>query len=157
MAGIKRFRAVLDTDDGSTAFVKIPFDVKAAFGGARPPVWATLNGYAFQTTLTPYGGVHYLGVNQKVRTAAGVKIGDRVEVTLTPDEAPRIIKPPADLALALEANSAAKARWDQLSYTHRKEYVAAIEDARKPETRARRIAQAIERLAGESHTRSKRT
>jgi hypothetical protein len=156
MAEIKRFRAKLETDDGSTAFVKIPFDVKAVFGKTRPPVRATLNGYDFQSTLMPYGGAHYLGVNQKVRAAAGVKIGDRVEVTLTADEAPRVVKPPADLAQALKANPAAKARWEQLSYTHRTEYVEAIEEAKKPETRARRIAQAIERLAEENLTRSKR-
>jgi uncharacterized protein YdeI (YjbR/CyaY-like superfamily) len=114
-----------------------------------------LNGYEFQNTLTPYGGMHYLGINQKVRAAAGVQIGDRVEVTLTADEAPRIIKPPTDLARALKANPAAQARWKQLSYTHQREYVEAIEDAKKPETRARRIAKTIEQLAGKSSTGSK--
>ena len=157
MAEIKHFRAILETDDGSTAFVKIPFDVKAVFGTARPPVRAALDGYVFQTTLTPYGGVHYLGVNQKVRAASGLKIGDRIEVTLEADESPRIIKPPTDLARALKANPAAKARWDELSYTHRREYVDAVEKAKQPETRARRIAQTIDRLAGEYHTRSKRS
>ncbi|HSD83346.1 MAG TPA: YdeI/OmpD-associated family protein [Anaerolineae bacterium] len=155
MAGTKRFHATLETDDGSAAFVKIPFAVKAVFGAARPPVRVTLNGYEFQSTLTPYGGMHYLGVNQKVRAAAGVKIGDRVEVTLAADEAPRTIKPPVDLARALKANPAAQARWRQLSFTHQKEYVAAIEDAKKPETRARRIEKTIEQLAGKSSTRSK--
>jgi hypothetical protein len=157
MAITKRFQAVLETDDGSTAFVEIPFDVKAVFGKARPPVRVTLNDYAFQSTLTPYGGVHYLGVNQKVRTAARVKIGDRIEMTLAADDAPRVIKPPADLARALKANLAAKARWAELSYTHRKEYVEAIEAAKKPETRVRRVEKTIEQLAGDYHTRSKRT
>ena len=157
MAVTKRFHAVLETDDGSTAFVKIPFDVKAVFGKARPPVRVTLNGYGFQSTLMPYGGVHYLGINQKVRAAAGVKIGDRVAVTLEADEAPRIIKPPADLARALKASPAAKARWAQLSYAHQKEYVEAIEEAKKPETRVRRVEKTIEQLAGEYYTRSKRT
>jgi hypothetical protein len=155
MAAFKHFRAILETDDGSTAFVRIPFDVRAVFGKARLPVRATLNGYEFQSTLTPYGEVHYLGVNQKVRAAAGVQIGDRVEVTLAADEAPRIVKPPADLTRALKASPAARARWKQLSFTHQREYVAAIEDAKKPETRARRIAKTIEQLAGKSLTRSK--
>jgi hypothetical protein len=155
MAAQQHFSAILETDDGSAAYVKIPFNVKAVFGAARPPVRVTLNGYEFQSTLTPYGGVHYLGVNQKVRAAAQVKIGDRVEVLLVTDEAPRTVKPPADLAQALQAHPAAKARWDSLSYTHRKEHVQAIEEARRPETRARRIAKAIEQLAGEYHTRSK--
>lgn len=155
MALTKRFRAILETDDGSTAFVKIPFAVKAVFGKARPPVRVTLNGFEFQSTLTPYGGVHYLGINHKVRAAAGVKIGDRVEVNLEADDAPRLVKPPADLARALTADPAAQARWKQLSFTHQKEYVEAIEDAKKPETRARRIAKTVEQLAGKSSTRSK--
>jgi hypothetical protein len=155
MAARKHFRAILETDDGSAAFVRIPFDVKAVFGKARPPVRATVNGYEFQSTLTPYGEVHYLGVNQKVRAAAGVRIGDRVEVTLTADETPRIVKPPADLARALKANPAASARWNKLSYTHQREYVEAIEDAKQPETRARRVVKTIEQLAGKSSTRSK--
>jgi hypothetical protein len=155
MEKLQRFSAILDTDDGSSAYVKVPFDVKAVFGAARPPVRATLNGYEFQSTLTPYGDVHYLGVNQKVRAGAGVKIGDRVEVIIAADEAPRTVKPPVDLARALKANPAAKAGWESLSYTHRREYVAAIEEARRPETRARRIAKTIEQLAGAHHTRRK--
>ena len=155
MAAHKHFYAVLETDDGSSAFVKIPFDVKTVFGQARPPVRVTLNGFEFQNTLTPYGGVHYLGVNQKVRAAAGVKIGDRVEVTVAADDAPRTVKPPIDLVRALKADPAANARWKQLSFTHQREYVEAIEDAKKPETRARRIAKTIEQLAGKSSTRSK--
>jgi hypothetical protein len=151
----KRFRARLETDDDSAVFVKVPFDVKSAFGKARPPVRVTLNGYEYQSTLTPYGEVYYLGVNQKVRAAAGVQIGDRVTVTLEADEAPRVVKPPVDLARALKANPAAQARWKQLSFTHQKEYVGAIEEAKKPETRARRIEKTIEQLAGEYHTRSK--
>ena len=158
MAAVKRFRAILETDDESSfTYVKVPFDVKAVFGKSRPPVRVTLNGYQYRSTLAPYGGVYHLAVNQTVRAAASVKAGDRVDVTVEADEAPRTIKPPADLARALKTNPAAQARWKQLSSTHQKEYVTAIEDAKKPETRARRIAQAIERLAGEYHIRSEQT
>ncbi len=156
MAIQKRFRAILETDDESAfTYIKIPFDVKTVFGKARLPVRVTVNGYAYRSTLAPYGGVHYLGVNQTVRAAAKVKVGDRVDVTLEADEAPRTIKPPADLARALKASQAAQARWKQLSFTHQKEYVAAIEDAKKPETRVRRLKKTIEQLAGKSSARSK--
>ncbi len=156
MAIRKRFCASLDTEAGSTfTYVEVPFDVKAVFGKGRPPVRVTLNGYQYRSTLASYGGVHYLGVNQTVRAAANVKAGDRVVVTLEADEAPRVIKPPADLARALKASPAAQARWQQLSFTHQKEYVEAIEDAKKPETRLRRIEKIIEQLAGKSSTRSK--
>ena len=156
MAIHKRFRALLETEAGSTfTYVKVPFDVKAVFGKGRPPVRVTLNGYQYRSTLAPYGGVHYLVVNQTVRAGANVKAGDRVDVTLEADETPRIIKPPADLARALKANPTAQARWKQLSFTHQKEYVQAIEDAKKSETRARRIEKTVEQLAGKSYTRSK--
>jgi hypothetical protein len=156
MAIRKRFRAILETDDESAfTYIKIPFDVKTVFGKARLPVRVTVNGYGYRSTLAPYGGVHYLGVNQTVRQGAQVKAGDRVIVTLEADEAPRTIKPPTDLARALRTSPAAQARWKQLSFTHQKEYVAAIEDAKKPETRLRRIEKTIEQLAGEYHTRSK--
>jgi hypothetical protein len=156
MALQRRFRAILETDDESTfTYVKVPFDAKAVFGKGRPPVRVTLNGYEYRSTLAPYGGLYYLPVNQAVRSGAKVKAGDRISVVLQADEAPRAVKPPADLARALKATPAAKARWEELSFTHRKEYVEAIEEAKKPETRSRRIAKAIEQLAGEYHTRSR--
>ena len=156
MAIQKRFRATLEADDESAfTHIVVPFDAKAVFGKGRPPVRVTLNGYEYRSTLAPYGGLYYLPVNQAVRAGAQVKAGDRVSVVLEADEAPRTVKPPADLARALKANPAAKARWEELSFTHRKEYVEAIEEAKKPETRARRLAKAIEQLAGQYHTRSK--
>jgi hypothetical protein len=152
----KRFRAVLETDNDSTfTYVKVPFDAKAVFGKGRPPVRVTLNGYEFRSTLAPYGGGHYLGVNQTVRAAARVQAGDEVSVVLAADDEPRTVKVPIDLARAVKANPAAQARWKQLSFTHKREYVEAIEEAKKPETRARRIAKAIEQLAGEYPIRSK--
>ena len=150
MSATKRFRAILETDDGSAfTYIVIPFDVKQAFGHGRPPVRVTINGYPYRSTLAPYGGVHYLGVNQSVRDGAQVKAGDKVTVTLELDEAPRTVKVPLELARALKANNAAKARWDKLSFTHQKEYVMAIEEAKKPETRARRITKTVEQLARE--------
>jgi hypothetical protein len=158
MALQKRFRAILETDDESTfTYVKVPFDAKAVFGKGRPPVRVTLNGYEYHSPLAPYGGLYYLPVNQAVRAGAQVKAGDRVSVVLEADKAPRTVKPPADLAHAVRANPAAQARWEELSFTRRKEYVAAIEEAKKPETRARRLAKAIEQLAGQYHTRSNQT
>ena len=156
MAIQKRFRATLDADDESAfTHIVVPFDAKAVFGKGRPPVRVTLNGYEYRSTLAPYGGLYYLPVNLAVRAGAKVRKGDRVSVVLEADEAPRTVKPPADLARALKVNPAAKARWEELSFTHRKEYAEAIEEAKKPETRTRRIAKAIEQLAGEYHTRSR--
>jgi hypothetical protein len=139
------FQATLQTEDDST-FVVIPFDARQVFGAGRPPVRVTINGYEFRSTLAPYGGTHYLGLNQTVRKAANLTAGDTITVTLELDSSPRTIEPPTDLAQALNANLAAQARWDKLSYSHRKEHVEAIKAAKKPETRARRIAKTIEQL-----------
>jgi hypothetical protein len=151
----KKFRATLQTDDESAfAYIVIPFNAQVVFGRGRPAVRVTVNGYAYRSTLAPYGSEYYLPVNQAVRSGARVQVGDRVTVILEADEAPRTIKAPTDLARALKASPPAQTRWKELSYTHQKEYVTAIEDAKRPETRARRIEKTIERLAGEHQTRS---
>ncbi len=146
----KRFQAVVQSDDESAfTMIKIPFDAKEVFGKGRPPVRVTLNGYAYRSTLAPYGGVYYLPIKKNVLEGAHVKAGDRVTVVLELDEAQRTVRLPSDLARALKASPAAQARWKQLSFTHQKEYVSAIEEAKRPETRARRIEKVIAQLTRE--------
>lgn len=144
----QRFRATLATDspNSQAAFVVIPFDVVKVYGARRVPVRGTLNGCAFQSTLSPYGGVHYLGVNKALRSAAKAEVGDVVTIVLERDDEPRTVTPPPDLAKALKANLVAHAAWKKLSYTHQREYARAILDAKKPETRARRIKRTITEL-----------
>jgi hypothetical protein len=155
MAVSKKFRATLQTDDESAfTYIVVPFNAQTVFGRGRPPVRVTVNGYAYRSTLAPYGSEYYLAVNQAVRSGARVQVGDRVTVIMEADEAPRPIKAPTDLTRALKASPPAQTRWKELSYTHQKEYVTAIEDAKRPETRARRIERTVERLAGEHQTRS---
>ena len=150
MATTKRFRAVLekDTDSEATA-IAIPFDVEKAYGSrGRVPVRGTLNGFAFRSSVFPMGGgCHWLVVNRDMREGAKIKAGESIRVMMERDDEPRVITPPKDFARALAANKAARAAWDKLSYTHRKEYARAIEEAKKPETRARRIEKAIAALA----------
>jgi len=149
MAKSKRFRAVLVKDDETEGTgIAMPFDVQKEFGTrGRVPVRGTINGFAFRSTLSPYGGVHYLPVNKALREGAKAKAGDTVTVVLERDEEPRMVTPPPDFAKALKANKAAEAAWEKLSYSHRREYAEAIEEAKKPETRARRIEQAVTTLA----------
>lgn len=142
-----RFRAVLQKDDRTQATpLPIPLDVPKLFGTrGRVPVRGTLNGVPFRSTLSPCGGVHYLPVNRALREQAKIEAGDEVEVLLECDTEPRVIKAPADLARALKANKAADA-WERLSYSHKRAYVEAIAEAKKPETRDRRIQGAIAQL-----------
>jgi len=142
-----RFRAVLRKDDKTQATpLPVPLDVPKLFGTrGRVPVRGTLNGVRFRSTLSPYGGVHYLPVNRALREQARVKAGDEVEVTLERDQEPRVVEAPADLARALKAHKAA-GEWERLSYSHKRAHVEAIEEAKKPETRDRRIQGAIAQL-----------
>lgn len=150
MATTKRFRAVLekDTDSAATA-IAIPFNVEKAYGArGRVPVRGTLNGFAFRSSVFPMGGgCHWLVVNSQMREGAKIKAGETISVVMERDDEPRVVTPPEDLARALKANKAALAAWDKLSYTHRKEYARAIEEAKKPETRTRRIEKTITALA----------
>jgi hypothetical protein len=149
MTTTQHFRAVLEKDENSEATsIRIPFNVLEVFGSrGRVPVRGTLNGFAFRSSIFPYSGIHYLIVNKATREGAKAKGGDIVDVVMERDDEPREVTPPEDFAQALAANPAAQAMWDKLSYTHRKEYVDAIEEARRLETRARRIEKAMAELA----------
>jgi hypothetical protein len=146
----KRFRVLLEKDERSEATgIAIPLDVEKVFGTrARVPVHGTINGFPFRSSIFPMGrGCHYMAVNKATREGAKAKAGDTVSVLMERDHEPRVITPPPDFARALKSNKEAKAAWEKLSYTHRKEHAKAIEEAKKPETRARRIEKAIAQLA----------
>jgi uncharacterized protein YdeI (YjbR/CyaY-like superfamily) len=90
-----------------------------------------------------YGGVGYIGVNREVKAATGVDAGDRVDVTMELVKEPRRVTLPADLRAALAADPTAKCAFAKLSYTHKREYVEWVEEAKRPETRARRITATV--------------
>lgn len=148
--GVMTFSATLTREpDSAATFIGIPFNVMDVWGTtARVAVKGIINGYAFRGSIMPYGGVHYLGVSRDIREAIGAKAGDVVEVSLEMDKDPRSVSIPADLAAQLEAHPAAKIRWAKLSYSHQKEYIDSIEEAKKSETRVKRILGTIEKLTG---------
>jgi len=128
---------------GSAGFIELPFDPKQVFGKVRAPVKVTLNGYTFRTTIAAMGGPPGIGIRTSYREAAGLEGGERVEVRVALDDEPRVVTPPADLVKALKAAPPAWDRWRELSFTHQREHTEAVEGAKKPETRARRIANAV--------------
>lgn len=142
---MERFQAVLRREESGGHLVEVPLDVPAVFGEARPRVRGTVNGHPFSTRISKYGGVYYLGFNREVRDAAGIREGDRLEIELERDETPREVDVPADLAQAL-ASGGVRGTFDALSFTHRKEYVRWIEDAKREVTRQRRLVKAVEML-----------
>jgi hypothetical protein len=147
---VKRFRALVNRKEGGdVCSIDIPFDVEKTFGArGRVPVRGTLNGAPFRSSAFRMGGdCHFMVVNRQMREAAGVRGGETVPVVMERDTEPRTIDPPADLARALKGNEEARATWDKLSYTHRREHVEHIEEAKKPETRLRRIEKSVALLA----------
>ncbi len=125
--------------------IPVPFDPRAVFGRARPPVVVTVNDHHYRSTIAIMGGETFIPFRASNREAAGVRPGDTVAVTVALDTAPREVEPPADLAAAIAA-AGCRAAWDRLSYSHRREQVESVESAKKPDTRARRIAAAVAKL-----------
>jgi hypothetical protein len=115
-------------------------------GAKRFPVVATVNGHTWRTSVARMGGEFLVGLPREVRAGAGVQAGDEVSVSLELDTKPREVEMPESLVSALEADPAAKAAFDGMAFTHRKEYARWIAEAKREETRQIRIAKALEML-----------
>ena len=145
--GSARFTTTLVPRGPAAAVVLDDAQVAAVGEGAkRFPVVATVNGYTWRTTVTRMGGEFLLGLNRAVRQDAGVEAGDTVDVELELDSAPREVEVPTALADALDSDPEARAAFDRLSYTNRKEFARWIDEAKRDETRRRRLSRAVEML-----------
>jgi hypothetical protein len=150
--GLIRFRTQLRRRGPAAAIVLDDAQVATVGEGARRfPVTATVNGYTWRTSVARMGGEFLVGLNRQVREGAGVQAGDDVEVTIELDAAPRDVEVPEALAAALTTDPQAKAAFERMAFTHRKEYARWIAEAKREETRDRRVQQAIEMIrAGKS-------
>src|SRR5262245_5357299 len=136
------FRAPIMAADRGGAYGVVP---AAVGGGGRIPVLATFDGVEYRGSVATMGGEKVLGVLKTIREELGKEPGDVVVVTLTRDDTPRTVTVPDDLAAALDA-AGRRSAFDALSYSHQREYVEWIDEAKRADTRARRIAQTVERL-----------
>lgn len=143
-----KFKTALMQAEGMNATgIVIPDAVVEALGdGKKPKVAVTINGYTYRSTVAVMGGKYMVGVAKEHREKAGIKGGDRIEVTLELDTAPREVEVPKDFAAALKKAGLTK-DFAALAFTHRKEHVRAIEEAKAPETRLRRIEKAVAMVA----------
>lgn len=147
MSQVVSFTAVLELAGKTATGIQVPDEAVEKLGaGKRPPVRVSLNGFIYRTTVAPMGGVFFIPVAREIREGAGLTAGETVQVEMQLDTEPRTVDVPADFQAALDAVPGAREKFDKLAYSHRKEHVRAIEDAKTPETRARRIAKAIEML-----------
>jgi uncharacterized protein YdeI (YjbR/CyaY-like superfamily) len=131
----------------------VPDEVVAALGGrGRIPVQASFNGIPYRGSIARMGGVMMLGVTKAIMAEAGAGLGDVLDVVVENDEAPREVEVPRELTKAFKRNRAARAVWDGLSFSHRREYVGYIVEAKKEETRARRVERTIQALTERATT-----
>jgi len=140
-----RFETTLLQTGNNTGIELPPAIVEALGGGKRAAVALTVNGYAYRSTIGVMGGKSMIPFSGEHRAASGLKGGEAITVEIALDAAPREVVVPDDLASALEAAGARQA-FDRLAFSHRKEHVRAIEDAKTADTRARRIEKAVEKL-----------
>jgi bifunctional DNA-binding transcriptional regulator/antitoxin component of YhaV-PrlF toxin-antitoxin module len=147
MSGKQTIKTTLDRHGTMNATgIVIPLDVEKVFGAKRVPVRAMVNGEVYRGSIVRMGGEYRLGIPKEFRERAGIKAGDNIVVTLEPDTEPRIVELPDDLAAAISQEPGAWAVWEKLSYTHKKEHVRAISEARQAETRERRVRRAVEMI-----------
>ncbi|MEU6673969.1 YdeI/OmpD-associated family protein [Streptomyces sp. NPDC046925] len=143
-----KFRALVEPPEPMRGLEVPPEVVEALGGGARPPVTITVNGHSWRSRVAIMRGRHLLGLSNANRQAAGVTIGDEVSVELELDTEPRVVVEPADFARALKDDPDARAAYDGLSDSRKREHVRTIESAKKPETRSRRIEKVLAALRG---------
>jgi hypothetical protein len=140
-----RFETVLGSE-GTNTFVEVPLDVPAVFGRVRAPVRVTIGGHTWRSTVMRYGDRYYLPVSRANREAAGIAAGDAAVVELVADDAPRTVEVPDDLAAALDASPGARAAFDAAAFSHRREWVTWVAEAKRPETRERRVRGVVEQV-----------
>jgi hypothetical protein len=142
-----KFSAVIEDAMGGGAYILFPFDVQQEFGTrSRVAVKATLNGVPYTGSLVKYGQPqHMLPVLKEIREKTGKNIGDLLDIVLWRDQTERIVEIPQDLAAIMERESV-RSYFDSLSFTHRKEYCRWINEAKRQETRAKRLEKAVQML-----------
>ena len=142
----KTFRTTI-MRDGAICFIPVGFDPRPLFGKVRAPVKVTVNGYTYRSTIASMGDGPCVPLRRSNREAAGLAGGETLNVTLELDDELRLIEPPADLVRALKAKPPAWDRWRDLSHSHQREHVEVIEQAKRADTRARRVARTAQALA----------
>ena len=142
-----RFHATVLLAGKTATGIRVPAEVVAGLGrGKKPPVRVTINGHIYRSTVATVGGEFMVGVSAENRLGAGVAAGDEVEVDIELDTEPREVTVPRDLKEALDGDTNARRFFDGLSYSQKLWYATWIEGTRKPETRQRRLAEAVSML-----------
>ena len=145
-----RFHATIELNGKTATGIEVPPEVVTELGGGkRAKVTVTINGFTYRNSIASMGGRFLISVSADVRAQAGVAAGDQVDVDVELDTAPREVTVPDDLAAALAGDAKARGAFEKLTYSHQLRWVTWINDAKKAETRDRRVVKAIEDLRAE--------
>ena len=135
-----RFTTVLELSGKSATGIRVPEEVVTGLGpGKRHAITVTIGGHTYRSSVAPYRGAYMIALSAENREQAGVAAGDEIEVDVELDTEPRVVEVPADFAAALDEHPDARAAFTALSYSNQRAHVLAIESAKTPETRVRRI------------------
>lgn len=143
-----RFRTTIELHGKTATGYRVPVEVVEALGKGRkkPAVRVTIGPHTYRSTVAAYGDDFFLPLSAENRTAAGVVAGQEIEVDIELDTEPREVSVPVDFAEALDAAPPARERFESLSYSNKRRYVLAVDAAKTPETRQRRIAKSVAEL-----------
>jgi len=145
---IRNFEAKIEQHGKQdAAYVIIPFDVKEVYGMKRVKVKASFDGYKYRGLIVNMGtGSHILGLTKEVRNSIGKSFGEIVQVAVEVDTEERTVDVPLEFSNFFKSHPQEKEFFDSLSYTNRKEYANWIKEAKKAETKERRINSAMDKL-----------
>jgi hypothetical protein len=140
------FTATLQPAGGGGVFIPFPHDAKKEFGKGKVPIQCTIDGEPYRGTMVKYGTpYHVIIVLKAIREKIKKGAGDKVKVWLIEDKEERTVDVPDDFKKLLKKSKLDEA-FNKMSFTHRKEWMLWLADAKKPETRERRMHQAVEKL-----------
>lgn len=143
------FDTIARLDGKAAVGIPVAEEVVTSLGaGRRVPITVTVNGHTYRSSVAPYRGEFMIAFSAENRAAAGVAPNDPITVTIELDDQPRTVDVPADLRAAIDSSPVATASWEALSFSNQKAHVLAVEGAKTPETRARRIDRALAALLG---------
>jgi hypothetical protein len=143
---ILQLHATLEPRGPAAALVLTDGQVAALGAGKVPAVRVTVNGTTVAARIRRMGGENLLGFSKKLRADLGVEIGDVIDVAIVLDAGPRGVEVPPALAAAFADDPAAKAAFDALAPSRRKEFTSWIDDAKGNETKRSRLEQTLQML-----------
>ena len=143
-----RFESAVVLNGKTATGIPVPAEVVEDLGGGkRIKVVATIGGYSYRNSVVSWGDGFMLSLGAEHRAGTGLEVGDRVALELVRDEAERTVELADDFAAALAANASGQAFFDELSYSQKRWFTLGLAEAKKPETRARRIEKYVGMLA----------